>query len=90
MPSYNRPLLRERLRALREQVNKRRKPNPPKAPRLASDDDFSLCDGYFLAAEEFLILAIEAKTEEDFEKFALLADSFEADGEACVALRDTL
>jgi hypothetical protein len=89
MTSYGRPPVRERLRALREQVNTRRKPNPPKAPRLASDDS-SLCDGYFLAAEEFLILAIEAKTEEDFEKFALLADSFETDGEACVALRHTL
>jgi len=90
MSPYDRPPLQERLLTLRKVVDKRRGPNPAKVPHLEADDNFSPCDGYFLAAEQFLILAIEAKDDEDFETFSLLADAFETSGKACVELRHTL
>ena len=89
-PPYDRPPVRERIRALRETVDQRRKSKTTNARPPAADNNTSPCAGWFLAAEQFLELAIAAKTEEEFERFADLADTYEAGGLGCDELLHTL
>jgi hypothetical protein len=80
---------RERVRTRREKLSSRARPNRVEPIQLPMDKS-NPCDGYFLAAEQFLELAIKAKTDEDLQRFSELADSFETAGQACLELKHTL